>query len=49
MACRRQLFLALHLASEWIGAKLPAAVVDEIASDPAVSMLADDVLRRCSN
>jgi len=43
---RRQLFLALHLACEWMGAALPAAVAKQIAADPAVPMLADDVLRR---
>jgi hypothetical protein len=43
---RRQLFLALHLAVDWFGARLPPAVMDAIAGDPAVSALAADVLRR---
>jgi len=44
-ACRK-LRLALHLASTWLGAKLPPNATQRVESDPIVCVLARDVLRR---
>jgi hypothetical protein len=47
-ACRarRKVLLALSLASELLGTKVPSQLMPEMRSDPTVTTLADDVIRR---
>ncbi|HJU23924.1 MAG TPA: nucleotidyltransferase family protein [Casimicrobiaceae bacterium] len=47
-ACRarRKLLLALHLATDLLGAHASPRLVDAIKADPVIAALADDVIRR---
>ena len=43
MHCRRVLFLGLSLASDLLGAPLPASLLKEIKSDPAIRKIAENI------
>lgn len=43
MHCRRVLFLGLSLASDLLGAPLPASLLKEIKSDPTIEKIAEDI------